>query len=108
VGLGFGLCATEGTADTLETAGYRVRRIHKVNEGRPNAVDLLKNGEVQWVINSPQGKHAYADESNIRRQSLRLNIPCITNMSAALAACEAVDSLRAETRVRTLQDLAAK
>ena len=107
VGLGFGLCATEGTADALEQAGYRVRRIHKVNEGRPNAVDLLKNGEVQWVINTPQGKNAYADETNIRRQSLRLKIPCITNMSAALAACEAVDSIRGETRVRTLQDLAA-
>ena len=107
VSLGFGLCATEGTANTLETAGYHVRRIHKVNEGRPNAVDLLKNGEVQWVINTPQGKNAYADETNIRRQSLRLKIPCITNMSAALAACEAVDSLRGETRVRTLQDLAS-
>jgi carbamoyl-phosphate synthase large subunit len=107
VGLGFGLCATEGTADALEKAGYRVRRIHKVNEGRPNAVDLLKNGEIQWVINTPQGKNAYADETNIRRQSLRLKIPCITNMSAALAACEAVDSIRGETRVRTLQDLAA-
>jgi carbamoyl-phosphate synthase large subunit len=107
VSLGFGLCATEGTADALEQAGYRVRRIHKVNEGRPNAVDLLKNGEVQWVINTPQGKNAYADETNIRRQSLRLKIPCITNMSAALAACEAVDAIRGETRVRTLQDLAA-
>ena len=106
VGLGFGLCATEGTADALEKAGYRVRRIHKVNEGRPNAVDLLKNGEIHWVVNTPQGKNAYADETNIRRQSLRLKIPCITNMSAALAACEAVDSIRGETRVRTLQDLA--
>jgi carbamoyl-phosphate synthase large subunit len=106
VGLGFGLCATEGTADALEKAGYRVRRIHKVNEGRPNAVDLLKNGEIHWVVNTPQGKNAYADETNIRRQSLRLKIPCITNMSAALAACEAVDSVRGETRVRTLQDLA--
>jgi carbamoyl-phosphate synthase large subunit len=108
VSLGFGLCATEGTADALETAGYRVRRIHKVNEGRPNAVDLLKNGEIQWVVNTPRGKAAYADETNIRRQSLRLKIPCITNMSAALAACEAVDSLRGETRVRSLQELQAR
>ena len=107
VSLGFGLCATEGTADALERCGYRVRRIHKVNEGRPNAVDLLKNGEIAWVVNSPQGKAAYADETNIRRQSLRLKIPCITNMSAALAACEAVDSVRAEPRVRTLQELQA-
>jgi carbamoyl-phosphate synthase large subunit len=105
VSLGFGLCATEGTADALERSGYRVRRIHKVNEGRPNAVDLLKNGEIAWVVNSPQGKAAYADDTNIRRQSLRLKIPCMTNMSAALAACEAVDSVRSEPRVRTLQEL---
>jgi carbamoyl-phosphate synthase large subunit len=105
-GLGFGLCATEGTANTLEKAGFRVRRIQKVNEGRPNAVDLLKNGEIQWVINTPQGKRAYADETSIRRASLNLKIPCITNMSAALAACEAIESLRGEVRVRTLQELA--
>ena len=105
IGLGFGLCATEGTADALDKAGYRVRRVHKVNEGRPNAVDLLKNGEIQWVVNTPKGKNAYADEGTIRRASLHLKIPCITNMSAALAACEAVESLRGETRVRTLQSL---
>jgi carbamoyl-phosphate synthase large subunit len=104
-GLGFGLCATEGTANALEQAGYRVRRIQKVNEGRPNAVDLLKNGEIQWVVNTPQGKRAYADETSIRRTSLNLKIPCITNMSAALAACEAIESLRGEVRVRSLQEL---
>jgi carbamoyl-phosphate synthase large subunit len=103
--LGFGLCATEGTANALEQAGYHVRRIQKVNEGRPNAVDLLKNGEIQWVVNTPQGKRAYADETSIRRASLNLKIPCITNMSAALAACEAIESLRGEVRVRSLQEL---
>jgi len=104
-GLGFGLCATDGTANALEAVGFSVRRIHKVNEGRPNAVDLLKNGEIQWVVNSPQGKNAYVDEGTIRRASLHLKIPCITNMSAALAACEAVESLRGPVRVRTLQSL---
>ncbi|BDU77725.1 carbamoyl-phosphate synthase large subunit [Mesoterricola sediminis] len=105
VSLGFGLCATEGTARALEAAGYRVRRIHKVNEGRPHAVDLLKNGEIQWVINTPKGKNAFSDEDSIRRQALRLKIPCVTNMSAALAACEAVETLRGEVRVRKLQEL---
>jgi carbamoyl-phosphate synthase large subunit len=104
-GLGFGLCATEGTADALEKAGYRVRRIHKVGEGRPNAIDLLKNGEIQWVVNTPKGKRAYSDENSIRRASLGLKIPCITNMSAALAACEAVESLRRPAIVRSLQSL---
>jgi len=69
-------------------------------------VDLLKNGEIQWVVNTPQGKRAYVDEGTIRRASLNLKIPCITNMSAALAACEAIESLRGEVRVRTLQGLA--
>jgi carbamoyl-phosphate synthase large subunit len=106
VSLGFGLCATEGTAKHLESAlGFKVRSIRKVTEGRPNAVDLLKNGEVQWVINTPLGRDAYYDESAIRRESLRLKIPCLTNMSAALAACEAVETLRGELKVRSLQSL---
>jgi carbamoyl-phosphate synthase large subunit len=106
VALGFGLCATEGTARHLEhAAGLRVRRIFKVNEGRPHAVDLLKNGEVQWVINTPLGREAYFDEGAIRREALRLKIPCLTNLNAALAACEAVETLRGELRVRALQKL---
>ncbi len=105
VALGFGLCATEGTARTLEAVGLKVRRIFKVNEGRPNAVDLLKNGEVQWVINTPLGRDAFFDESAIRREALRLKIPCLTNLSAALAACEAVETLRGEMTVRAIQNL---
>jgi len=104
--LGFGLCATEGTAHHLEaTLGLRVRRINKVTEGRPHAVDLLKNGEIQWVINTPQGREAYEDKGAIRREALRLGVPCITNLNAALAACEAVETLRGEVRVRSLQEL---
>ncbi|HJV21864.1 MAG TPA: hypothetical protein VJ570_04160, partial [Holophagaceae bacterium] len=103
--MGFGLCATEGTAKHLETVGYKVRRIFKVNEGRPNAVDLLKNGEIQWVINTPLGRDAFYDESAIRKEALRLKIPCLTNMNAALAACEAVETLRSQLTVRALQSL---
>ena len=106
VSLGFGLCATEGTAKHIEsTLGLKIRRIHKVTEGRPNAVDLLKNAEVQWVINTPLGRDAFYDEGEIRREALRLKIPCLTNMSAALAACEAVETLRGELEVRPLQAL---
>jgi len=104
-GMGFGLCATEGTARHLETVGYKVRRIFKVNEGRPHAVDLLKNGEIQWVINSPLGRDAFFDEGAIRKEALRLKIPCLTNMNAALAACEAVETLRSDLKVRALQGL---
>ncbi|MDR3684406.1 MAG: carbamoyl-phosphate synthase large subunit [Geothrix sp.] len=105
VSLGFGLCATEGTARTLDSVGLKVRRIFKVNEGRPNAVDLLKNGEVQWVINTPLGRDAFFDEGSIRKEALRLKIPCLTNLSAALAACEAVETLRGEMKVRSIQSL---
>ena len=105
VALGFGLCATEGTARTLELVGLKVRKIFKVNEGRPNAVDLLKNGEVQWVINTPLGRAAFFDESSIRKEALRLKIPCLTNLSAALAACEAVETLRGDMKVRAIQSL---
>jgi carbamoyl-phosphate synthase large subunit len=105
VALGFGLCATEGTARTLESVGLKVRKIFKVNEGRPNAVDLLKNGEVQWVINTPLGRDAFFDEGSIRKEALRLKIPCLTNLSAALAACEAVETLRGEMTVRAIQSL---
>jgi carbamoyl-phosphate synthase large subunit len=106
VNLGFGLCATEGTARHLEhAAGLKVRRIFKVNEGRPHAVDLLKNGEVQWVINTPLGRDAYFDEGAIRKEALRLKIPCLTNLNAALAACEAVETLRGTMKVRSLQGL---
>ncbi len=106
VNLGFGLCATEGTARCLERSlGLKVRHINKVAEGRPHAVDLLKNGEIQWVINTPQGREAYEDKGAIRREALRLGVPCITNLNAALAACEAVETLRGEVRVRSLQSL---
>ena len=103
--MGFGLCATEGTAKRLETVGYTVRRIFKVNEGRPHAVDLLKNGEINWVINTPLGRDAFFDEGAIRKEALRLKIPCLTNMNAALAACDAVETLRGQLQVRAMQKL---
>ena len=102
--LGFGLCGTDGTARHLEeTLGIKIRRVQKVMEGRPNTIDLLKNGEVQWVINTPKGRNAFYDESAIRRESLRLKIPCLTNMNAALAACEAIESFRGRFCVKSLQ-----
>jgi len=106
INLGFGLCGTEGTAKCLvETMGIKIRRVQKVMEGRPNTIDLLKNGEVQWVINTPKGRNAFYDESAIRRESLRLKIPCLTNMNAALAACEAIESFRGDFSVKCLQKL---
>jgi len=104
--LGFGLCATEGTARHIEeTCGTKVRRVQKVTEGRPHAVDLLKNGEIQWVVNTPFGRDAHVDECLIRKEALRLKIPCLTNLNAAIAACEAIETLRGAVTVRSLQSL---
>jgi carbamoyl-phosphate synthase large subunit len=103
--LGFSLCGTDGTARHIEkTLGTKIRRVQKVTEGRPNTIDLLKNGEVQWVINTPKGRSAFYDESAIRRESLRLKIPCLTNMNAALAACDAIESFRGDFQAKSLQE----
>ena len=103
--LGFTLCATEGTALALRAHGFEVRTVYKVNEGRPNVVDLLKNEEIQWVINTPLGRTAFFDESAIRKEALRLKIPALTNMNAAMAACEAIESFQHTMKIRSLQSL---
>jgi len=103
--LGFRLYATEGTARHLSGAGLSATSIFKVNEGRPNAVDRMDAGEIQMVINTPLGKLSHYDESAIRAAALRLNIPCLTTLSAAAAAVEAIRALQERaTEVAPLQD----
>ena len=67
-------------------AGIEVEEVYKVNEGRPNIVDLVKTGKVNLVINTPLGRESFYDEKSIRRAAIRYNIPCITTLSAASAA----------------------
>jgi len=105
--LGFQLYATRGTAAALKAAGLEVKTVFKVNEGRPNAVDLLKAGTIQLVINtSATGTHSFADEKAIRRAAINARVPCITTMSGARAAAEAVVSKsRDPIRVWSLQEI---
>jgi carbamoyl-phosphate synthase large subunit len=103
--LGFRLYATEGTAAHLSGAGLAATSIFKVNEGRPNAVDRMDAGEIQMVINTPLGKLSHYDEAAIRAAALRLNIPCLTTLSAAAAAVEAIRALQERaTDVAALQE----
>ena len=103
--LGFRLYATEGTAAHLSGAGVAATSIFKVNEGRPNAVDRMDAGEIQMVINTPLGKLSHYDEAAIRAAALRLNIPCLTTLSAAAAAVEAIRALQERaTEVAALQE----
>jgi carbamoyl-phosphate synthase large subunit len=105
---GFGLVATRGTATALQIAGIKCKTIFKVNEGRPNAVDLLKAGTLQLVIYTATGAHSFSDEKIIRRTAVAYRVPCITTISAAKAAAEAVASHhRDPIRVWSLQEIHA-
>jgi carbamoyl-phosphate synthase large subunit len=103
--LGFELVATGGTATTLEKAGLKVERIHKLQEGRPNAVDLLKNKELQLVINTPSGATPRADEIKIRTTAVYTGTPIMTTISSAQAAVRGIAALRQSGYgVKTIQE----
>ncbi len=101
---GFQLVATSGTAKVLNDAGIACDRVFKVNEGRPNIVDMIKNGEVHFIINTTEGKKAVADSFTIRRQALQQQVTYTTTLSGAWATCLALDELDTGG-VNRLQDL---
>ena len=88
--LGFRLLATAGTARALAKGGLTAETVLKVNEGRPNIVDLMINGSVDLIVNTPLGKESFYDEVAIRRAALDRDVPCLTTLSAASAAFEAI------------------
>jgi carbamoyl-phosphate synthase large subunit len=103
--LGFELLATRGTAERMEAAGIRVQRVLKLQQGRPNLLDYMANGDLQLVINTPSGKGARTDEGQIRAAAVSHGIPCITTIQAAEAAVLAMEALRQEElTVQALQD----
>jgi len=106
VSLGFKIVATRGTAAALHATGVACEEVYKVNEGRPNIVDLIKTGKVNLVINTPLGRESFYDEKSIRRAAIRYNIPCITTLSAAHAAVRGMHALiELQREVSCLQDL---
>jgi carbamoyl-phosphate synthase large subunit len=107
--LGFEITATRGTANAIRSAGTPVRTVFKVNEGRPNAVDLLKDRAISLIIyTGTTGAAAFGDEKAIRRNALTYRVPCITTLSGARAAVEAIASRRRDPiRVWSLQEIHA-
>ena len=104
--LGFQIVATRGTAAALRAAGLTCKTVLKVNEGRPNVVDLLKGGSIQLAIYTTTGAPAFLDEKAIRRSAVTYRVPCITTMSGARAAVEGVAArLRDPIRVWSLQEI---
>lgn len=105
--LGFNIVATHGTADVIGEAGLPVTHVNKVKEGRPHVVDMIKNEEIDLIVNTTEGKQAIADSSTIRRTALRHDVYCTTTIASALAVCEALqfgDNLS----VYTIQELHAR
>ncbi len=103
--MGFRIVATEGTARFLRARGIPAERTFKVHEGRPNCLDLIVNGQVQLLVNTPLGKHAQHDDYALRQGAISHRIAYTTTLSAASAACDAILSLRSrKTSVRSLQE----
>jgi len=92
--LGFKLSSTTGTAAVLTDAGLEVERVPKLAEGRPNTLDLLKNNEIQLVINTPSGQAPRADEIKIRTTAIYTNTPIMTTIGSAKAAAEGIAALK--------------
>jgi carbamoyl-phosphate synthase large subunit len=93
IDLGFQIVATHGTGKVLERNGVPARHVFKVGEGRPTVVDLIKNGAIQLVINTPSGKRPKADEVAIRTAALQYNIPIVTTIPGAWATVEGIAAL---------------
>ena len=101
---GFDLVATRGTADALKSAGVEARVVNKVAEGRPHIVDMIKNEEIDLIINTTTGKQSLKDSYAIRREALMNKVTYYTTLAAARAACEA-HAVAGDIRVARLQDL---
>jgi carbamoyl-phosphate synthase large subunit len=103
--LGFSLVATRGTAAYLRAHGVECDVIYKVNEGRPSIADEVVNRHIALVINTPLGRESFLDDKAVRRAAMMAGIPCITTMTGAAAAVDAIRALRTEgLDVRSLQD----
>ncbi len=103
--MGFRIFATAGTARYLRARGVPATAVFKVHEGRPHGIDMLVNGEVQMLINTPLGKAAQRDDYTMRQAAIAQRVPYTTTLSAASAACDAILSLRSRRpSVRSLQE----
>jgi carbamoyl-phosphate synthase large subunit len=102
--LGFNIYASTGTADALNKSGIKVKVLPKIAEGRPNILDLMKDGKIQLVINTPSGRIPRQDEVKIRSHVILYNIPYTTSISAAQATVSGIEALlKKDLEVKSLQ-----
>jgi carbamoyl-phosphate synthase large subunit len=105
VKIGFGIIATAGTVEALVGSGIPVTKVYKIGEGRPNVLDRVRNGDINFIINTPSGKIPREHEVRIRNAALRRKIPIMTTLRAALASANGIRSLQKnKVQVRSLQE----
>jgi carbamoyl-phosphate synthase large subunit len=105
--LGFSLIATYGTANRLREVGLECESVFKVNEGRPNIADVIRQGDIALIVNTPLGRVSHYDEKAIRKAALQFNVPCVTTITAAEALVEAIATKKgnSDVTVRSLQEI---
>ncbi|MCW8917574.1 MAG: carbamoyl-phosphate synthase large subunit [Gammaproteobacteria bacterium] len=104
VALGFEVITTRGTAVVLNEAGVACQLVNKMDEARPNIVDMIKNDEISFIVNTTEGKQAIADSYSIRREALQHKVNYTTTLAGAAASCRAMKR-RDRSDVNRLQDL---
>ena len=104
--LQFKIITTKGTGEYLESLGIKCDKVLKIREGRPNVLDLIKNGEINLIINTPEGSEARSDGYYLRTAAALLNVPCITTISGASAAIQGIYELKLNSNinVKAIQD----
>jgi carbamoyl-phosphate synthase large subunit len=94
--MGLSLYGTDGTVAFLHDVGIEAQMVRKVQEGSPNVIDMIRNGEIRLIINTPKDKQSRQDHYQIMRTAVELGIPYITTTQAAKAAANAIDAIRRE------------
>lgn len=105
---GFKIVATEGTCDSITAAGIPAEKVKKLSDGhRPNTLDLITNGKIDLIVNSPLGKEGVDDDSYLRKAAIKGKIPYMTTIAAAKATAEGIAYLRSHgsSEVKSLQEL---
>jgi len=103
--LGFEVYSTEGTANAMAEAGVQVKRLRKIGEGRPNVLDMIKNGEIHFIVNTPSGRTPRINEIAIRSLASANRIAITTTLRAARASVDAIRALKSQKAgVRPIQD----
>ncbi|OQA22513.1 MAG: Carbamoyl-phosphate synthase large chain [Actinobacteria bacterium ADurb.Bin346] len=97
--LGFKIIATRGTADMLEKSGIACDSVLKISEGRPNVLDMVKNGEIDIIINTPEGRNARSDGYYLRTAAVMQNVPSVTTLSAASAVVQGIKELQSNKKI---------